>query len=174
MNTPNPYAPPTAPVRDIPADGSQRELAGRGARLGAIFLDGIVLAVLVYVPLLATANFAALRPVNGQINFAALLAGPGPMLAGVGLLIYIAITCVLVSRNGQTVGKKLLGIKVVRGDGSRATLGRIFWLRNVIIGVVSAIPILGSAVALIDNLLIFRQSRQCLHDQIADTIVINA
>ena len=40
----------------------------------------------------------------------------------------------LVQRNAQTIGKKLMGIKVARKDGSRATLARIFLLRKVMAG----------------------------------------
>jgi uncharacterized RDD family membrane protein YckC len=71
-------------------------------------------------------------------------------------------------RNGQSIAKKLLKIKVVRSDGSRASLGRIFWLRNVVNGLLSIIP----AYGIVDVLFIFGESRQCLHDKIADTIVI--
>jgi len=72
--------------------------------------------------------------------------------------------------NGQTIGKKWLKIKVVRADGSPASLGRIFWLRNFVNGFLSLIPLYG----IIDSLFIFSESRQCLHDKIADTIVVNA
>jgi len=58
----------------------------------------------------------------------------------------------------------------VRSDGAPASLGRIFWLRNVLNGLISVIPIYG----IIDSLFIFSESRQCLHDKIADTIVVNA
>ena len=40
----------------------------------------------------------------------------------------------------QTIAKKLIGIKVVRSDGSRATVGRIFWLRNVVNTLITLIP----------------------------------
>ena len=64
----------------------------------------------------------------------------------------------------------MTGIKVVRSDGSPAALGRIFWLRNILNGVLGLIPF----YVLIDGLLIFADSRQCLHDKIADTIVVKA
>ena len=75
-----------------------------------------------------------------------------------------------VSANRQTIAKKWLSIKVVRADGSRATLGRIFLLRNFLNIALSLIPLYG----IIDSLFIFSESRQCLHDKIADTIVVNA
>ena len=85
------------------------------------------------------------------------------------------VTWYLVHRNGQTIGKKMLGIKVVRTDGSRATVARIFWMRNVPFLLLGAIPLyIGDLFTLADSLLIFRASNQCLHDQFADTIVINA
>jgi uncharacterized RDD family membrane protein YckC len=106
--------------------------------------------------------------------------GPGPyttlgtlltILAG---LLWVAITLHLMSRNGQSIGKKAFGIKVVRRDGSPASLGRILWLRNVVNALPVLIPILGELYFLVDALMIFGQTRQCLHDQIADTLVVKA
>jgi uncharacterized RDD family membrane protein YckC len=73
-------------------------------------------------------------------------------------------------RNGQSIAKKLLNIKVVRTDGSPATLGRLIWLRNVVNGLISLVPFYG----IIDALFIFGESRQCLHDKIAGTVVLKA
>jgi len=73
-----------------------------------------------------------------------------------------------VVRNSQSIGKKIMHIKVVRSDGTPVTLGRLFWLRNVVNGLISIVPLYG----LIDALFIFGESRQCLHDKIADTIVV--
>jgi len=63
-----------------------------------------------------------------------------------------------------------LNIKVVRTDGSPITLARIFFLRNLVNGALSIIPLYG----FIDLLFIFNEQRQCLHDKIADTIVVKA
>jgi uncharacterized RDD family membrane protein YckC len=92
----------------------------------------------------------------------------------IGTLIWGVITYVLVQRNGQTIAKKLLGIKVVRLDGSRASVGRIFWLRNVVNTLITVVPLFGALYALLDTLWIFGEERRCLHDKIADTIVVNA
>ena len=91
-----------------------------------------------------------------------------------GMLAYAVITIILVHKNGQTIGKKLLGIKVVRSDGARASLGRIFWLRNVVNALPSMIPVVGGFYFFVDSFFIFSESNQCVHDKIADTIVVKA
>lgn len=170
MNTPNPYAAPRAAVADIAAPGADNTPAGRGTRLGAALLDGLIAGAVFYVPLLIgglgsvfTAALAG-RPNLPQFSSFWLL------IAVAGVIAWLWITIVLVARNGQTIAKKLLGIKVVRADGSKATLGRIFWLRNFVNALLNIVPFYG----FIDALFIFGEQRQCLHDKIADTIVIQA
>jgi uncharacterized RDD family membrane protein YckC len=68
----------------------------------------------------------------------------------------------------------LLGIKDVRADGSRATLGRIFWLRYFVNTLLTVIPVVGGLYALVDMLMIFGPAKRCCHDYIADTIVVRA
>jgi len=163
MNTQNPYAAPRANVSDIADSGGELELAGRGVRLGAVFIDGII-AGICYVPFL----FGITWPTTpGEMPTFA------PLGLGLGFIMFIGwivITWVLVARNGQTIAKKLLDIKVVRSDGSKASVGRIFWLRNFVNGLLGIIPFYG----LVDALVIFGEPRQCLHDKIADTIVVVA
>ena len=68
------------------------------------------------------------------------------------------------------MAKRMLEIRVVRSDGSQASLGRIFWLRNVVNCLLGIIPL----YSIIDLLFIFGERRQCIHDLIADTIVVKA
>ena len=72
--------------------------------------------------------------------------------------------------NGQSIGKKACGIKVTRRDGSPVSLSRLVWLRNVLNGLIALVPFYG----IIDALFIFSEARRCLHDHIADTIVVKA
>jgi uncharacterized RDD family membrane protein YckC len=117
-----------------------------------------------YLPLLLG---VALMDANGDVGP---LAG-GLMLVGlIGCGAWIWLNVLYVSRNGQSIAKKMLGIKVVRSDGSRASLGRIFWLRNVVNGLIGIIPPYG----IVDILFIFSETRQCLHDKLADTVVVKA
>ena len=87
---------------------------------------------------------------------------------------WAAITARLVWTNGQTIAKRMVGIKVVRKDGSRASFARIFWLRNVVNSIPNLIPFVSDVYVLVDSVLIFGATRQCLHDRIADTIVVRA
>ncbi|HTU68628.1 MAG TPA: RDD family protein [Steroidobacteraceae bacterium] len=165
MNTPNPYAPPRANVSDVADATEELELAGRGIRLGAYLLDAVIGGVLIYLPAVLVGGFSAVGE-NGMPR----LSGLGGVLVLVGLAVWLYFTIIYVARNGQTIAKKLLGIKVVRSDGSKASLGRIFWLRNVVNAIIGIIPF----YVLIDHLVIFGDARQCVHDKIADTIVVVA
>jgi len=148
------------------------ELATRGSRLSAASIDGVI-GLLVALPACIALTSAL---VSAYLLLEPLVWTPA-MTRGIAaslllLLAWSAVTTVLVARNGQTVGKKLLHIKVVRSDGSPAGLGRIFWLRNVVNMVPSMLPFVGIAYTLLDLLLIYGVRQQCLHDLIADTIVV--
>jgi len=169
----NPYAPPKANVADTVPDEVAIEPAGRGARFGAAMIDGLLMVLIIYVPALVFVGFDSFLAA-GAGGMTDLFFGTFGLVALGGLIVWGAINFVTVKRNSQTVGKLLVGIKVVRSDGSHASLGRIFWLRNIVNAIPSVIPIVGNIYVLVDHLCIFAESRQCLHDKIADTIVIKA
>jgi len=170
MNAANPYAPPRADVADVPRESTSA--AGRGTRLVAAILDSLIVMGMVYLPLFVGVGLdgAFQAAVEPQPDPAGAASGFGLLLAFIGFVAWCWLTVLFVSRNGQSIGKKLLSIKVVRADGSPASLGRIFWLRNVVNGLLGIIPL----YALIDVLVIFGEPQQCIHDKIADTIVIKA
>jgi uncharacterized RDD family membrane protein YckC len=173
MSTNNPYAPPVAAVRDIPAHYAATELADLGPRLGAAFLDGIIFAGMVYVPMLIgfmAGGFGSAAAGASDDAGVGMVMVIGLGLGLIGLVAWAYLTIKYVNENGQSIAKKIVGIKVVRSDGSDAALGRIFWLRNVVNALIGIIPLYG----LIDILFIFSESRQCLHDKLADTIVVKA
>jgi uncharacterized RDD family membrane protein YckC len=161
----NPYAPPRAVVRDIPDAIGATDPADRGTRLVAAILDSLIFGVAIFIP----AVFAGIGAgaTGGSEDIMTPIAG---LLMLIGIVMWSWITIVYVKRNGQSIAKKIMGIKVVRTDGSAASLGRMFWLRNFVNGLLGIIPLYG----LIEILFIFGESRQCLHDKIADTIVVKA
>jgi uncharacterized RDD family membrane protein YckC len=173
----NPYAPPQAAVRDIVDPSLQAVPADRATRLGAAILDSFVFMLMVYTPLFVggvfaglTANVAAPEQAAAAADNVNLAIGIAGVFTIGGLVAWLAITIVLMRRNGQSIGKKATGIKVVRSDGSPVSLSRLIWLRNVLNWVISIVPLYG----LIDALFIFGESRQCLHDKLADTVVVKA
>jgi uncharacterized RDD family membrane protein YckC len=167
----NPYAPPQAAVRDIADPSLSSVVADRGTRLGAAILDSFIFMLMVYAPVVigAVAAGAASQAAEAAESSNAAI-GVGFVLGLIGLIVWSAITIVLMKRNGQSIGKKATGIKVVRSDGSPVSVSRLIWLRNVVNWIISIIPLYG----FIDVLFIFGESRQCLHDKIADTIVVKA
>lgn len=164
----NPYAAPTARVDDAPVEGVVK--ADRVTRLGAAILDFLAMGVPAGV---LGVVFAAAIPQSGTDDPETLMAIFGLLLFGVMGAVGI-VNLVLLHRNGQTIGKKIVNIKIVRTDGSPCALLRIVfarWLPMVVIGMV---PLLGPIVSLVDVLLIFREDMRCMHDHIADTIVVRA
>ena len=167
----NPYAPPQAGVDDIPEPQAFAVPADRGTRLGAAILDSVLFVLVVYLPLMVTAFSAArIEAAPDEAEQFERLAVGGAVVALIGLLIWAWFTLKFMARNSQSIAKKWLQIKVVRADGSRVSLGRLILLRNVVVWVLSMIPLFG----IVDVLFIFGEARQCLHDKIADTIVVKA
>jgi len=177
-NTQNPYAPPTARVEDVADASGPGELAGRGTRLGAIILDILIGAVAegpVIVGAFKTLTGGSVPLTDRAAILSAIyLHNPYMPITGVLVCIWAVITIVFVARYGQSIGKRICGIKVVRTDGSKASFWRIFLLRNLVNGIPSLIPIVSTIYFLVDSLMIFSESRQCLHDKIASTIVVKA
>ena len=179
----NRFAPPRAHVEDpLSTAPAQLVIATRGSRFLAFLVDispafvfGIIAAIL--APGLLTGKF---DPANGAM----MVFGLVMLVFFVAALGWIVWTIVLLYRYGQTVGKKVMGIRVVRMDGSRVSFARFFFLRGLAIGVIGAIvgaiggalhfPFAGNIVTLVDYLLIFGAARRCLHDYIADTQVATA
>lgn len=156
----NPYAAPEAELHVAPTDFDSLEArkATRGERFGGAFIDGLLSGAASY-PVTMGAR-------TGGVTVA------GSVATLVLLAILVAINLYLLQRGGQTIGKKVVGTMVVRTDGSRIELSRIILLRWLPLALVSLIPFAGGILALIDACFIFRADRRCLHDQIADTIVV--
>jgi uncharacterized RDD family membrane protein YckC len=164
----SPYKPPAVPLTE-PTREDDFELAERGTRLLAYLVDTF-LYVVPFIPVLVSGIIeeSAIMEMNDTV------VGVVSILAIFWVLAVIVINIILLYRNGQTIGKRLFSIKIVRVDGSRAGLLRIIFLRGFIIGLLTNIPYIGNIIFLVDALLIFQESRRCLHDLIADTIVIKA
>ncbi len=161
----NPYQAPSAHVDDIVEDDCGTP-ATRGSRLGAYVLD---VAIVVFPALFIIGVIGYLFEAHEQQS--ALLSGLG---VGVSMLMFLIVNIPLLYRYGQTIGKRIMGIRITRTDGTRAGLARIVVLRYILMGLVNAIPVVGVITSLLDPLLIFQKSRRCLHDLIADTVVLRA
>jgi uncharacterized RDD family membrane protein YckC len=88
--------------------------------------------------------------------------------------VYLAINGVLLHRSGQSVGKYILGIKIVKPDGTVPSLVDSFLKRHVLIAALGQVPVAGPLFAFIDVLMIFKANRHCLHDDFAGTMVVKA
>jgi uncharacterized RDD family membrane protein YckC len=163
MSENNPYAAPQATVADVKLETGQPELASLMQRLGGAILDGILMMVII-LPI----TFMVFPAVGWeQGSLVATIVGA---LVGVGT--YLALNGYFLARDGQTIGKKVAKTKIVRSDYSKATFGRIIGLRLLPFWIISVIPYVGMVASFVNPLFVFRSSRKCLHDDIADTIVV--
>jgi uncharacterized RDD family membrane protein YckC len=140
-------------------------LAEPGTRLVAHIVDNLVTMLPFLV--LAIAGIISADTVKGDQG-AVLMAS----LMGLGFLGTLAVTgyqIYLIVRTSQTIGKRMMGIKMVRTDGSPADFVRLVLLRSV---VPYSINFFCGIFSLVDALFIFGADRRTLHDQIADTKVV--
>ena len=144
------------------------ELAGGWERIGAALLNNIF-STIAMIPMIVGffVGFVNIRD-NGNWNniddMQIMLNKFNPLWFLVGLAIFLAYSiwqCVLMSTTGQSLGKKLLNLKVIKSDGSEAGFVGTILLREVVYMVASAI-----AVGIVSNLLFMMLTLEDIYKEI--------
>ena len=93
-----------------------------------------------------------------------------PVLGLLAFAVILIFQMVLLTKDGQTLGKKALDIHIVKVDtGQNGGFVPNVLLRVIVNGLLGIIPF----YSLVDILFIFRQDRRCIHDLIARTEVVD-
>ena len=171
IDPPNPFAAPETGADALTADVVSGELAGRGTRLVAAIIDmlktaGAIIDNIILVGIVFGGLFAVGMSPFIQDNTTKVTLGVSSVVTS------LLINGWLLHTRGQSVGKMLMKIRIVRVDQVPTTGMDTIVKRILPIGLASLIPIVGSFIGLIDALFIFRQDRRTLHDLIAGTEVV--
>ncbi len=131
------------------------QLGTVGRRLGAVWLDGLVMMIPIFLLIFGLAATGIVNP-------------DSPAFGLINLLVYgvpIVYEGFFLSGSGQTPGKKWLGLKVVNPDGSDITTAQA-WGRAVGKTLINLCFGIGYIPAL------FTKEKTCVHDMLAKTRVI--
>ncbi len=158
----NPYAAPrVAAARPQYSAVSSDSLASRGSRLAASLIDGFA-AIVILLPALSAVFFAGNESLSGV---AILLA----LVSGIAFLGFAVSQLSMLVRQGQTLGKKAMNIRIVNySDGQIPSAGRLLGMRYFVNSLLGQIPF----YTFLDVLLIFGNERRCIHDYLAGTKVV--
>jgi uncharacterized RDD family membrane protein YckC len=127
--------------------------AGFWIRFVAFVIDGIIISVIQFLLSLIFGDLMDVETNPGSSSFINLI------------LTIIYFGWFQTYLRGQTLGKKITGIRVTTLDGSNVKLGRML-LREIIGKTVSAL------ILLIGFFMAAGSSKRALHDRIAGTIVV--
>ncbi|WP_088042720.1 RDD family protein [Bacillus sp. EAC] len=94
------------------------------------------------------------------------------LILGITIMLNIIIPTYI--WNGQTIGKRILKIQVVKDSNDRVDIKTITLRSFYLIGVLNlpTITVVFSVISIIDILFIFRKDKKTLHDLIAKTKVV--
>lgn len=146
------------------------ELAGRGARLGAVIIDSLIIfPILIGIAMITgfwdeflprMASGIPLAPKENLIIFL------------VGQSTFLILNGSFLANYGQTIGKRIMKIKIVDMAGNNLGIIKLYSLRYLVFSLISQIPVAGGLISLINVLFIFGNHKRCLHDRLAGTQVI--
>jgi uncharacterized RDD family membrane protein YckC len=148
-------------------------LAGPLERFAAVVIDNLL-------------NLAASLPCLILIIVSVIVAAdedePPPMfyigfgLAFLGSLMLNVYQWILISRQGQSIGKRIMKLKIVMCYSAQPP-GFVYGvlLRVWVNALFSAIPCgIGLIYTIVDLCFVFREDRRCVHDHLAKTCVVHA
>lgn len=142
-------------------------LAQRTTRLGAFVVDVVIEYWVMVLGFVVAVVVGGSRGPSDEVMAIAMLGGGG------WLLLVKCFQWFRLATRGQTIGKGLFGIKLVKNDGSEVDFVSAVVLRNWILGIAqSCLSYFGFCVFLLDSLIIFSEDQRTLHDHIASTRVI--
>ncbi len=149
---PAPFVMPQTPVPQI-------AFAGFWLRFLAVFFDGVIMGIV---------NFSIVFVLALGLGQAISGATIHPIISAVlGMLLYWTYFIYFTNKQQATIGKKLLGLRVVAEDGSRLPLGKIIFRETF-----------GKILCLITLyigylMVAFTAKKQGLHDKVAGSVVIS-
>lgn len=130
-------------------------------RFAAALLDGLILGAVNFLLGFIFGSQGVSYSTSGYSS-------TSPLQSILSLAVWIGYVVFYQAQTGQTLGKKVMGIKVVTLDGKRPS-ALTFFLRDVIGKIVS------SVILFIGYLwVIWDSKKQALHDKIASTYVVKA
>lgn len=170
--------PSAAPGGSAPAGTGALVLAGWWSRVGAAVIDGLIVLVLAFAIMapLGIGVFAVDEGDSGGII--ALVLG---FIVAMFVIAFVALAyapLLMARTNGQTVGRMVCGIRVVRADGQKMTLGfaalREVAVKALLIGAVAGSITFGFA-GLLDVLWpLWDDENRALHDFVVNTRTVVA
>lgn len=166
----------TAPIES----GTTIRLADRGTRLLSVILDSLI-AFVCMAPglfLLGTSFVQAMvlagrgqEPDFSEVDTGRLLVGMS--LLGLAVIALLIVQIVMISTRGQTIAKRILKIRIVRHrTGELPGFVHGFLLRAFLPGLIGMVPMIGGLFSIVDACFIFREDHRCIHDLMADTVVV--
>lgn len=172
--TPGELVPPPVAAPIAPAGGLV--LAERLTRLAAWFVDNVVgfiaclpgfmLMGMSVVQSIATGNRDLESVDSGRLAL-------GGVALMIGVLVLLIIQIWMLTTRGQSIGKRVLGIRIVRfADETNPGFVGAVLLRSILPGIIGIVPYLGFIFTIVDYCFIFRDDRRCIHDLIAGTKVV--
>ncbi|AUA13472.1 RDD family protein [Streptomyces malaysiensis subsp. malaysiensis] len=159
----SPYEDHTAgaePYRGMPP------LAHLGRRLIARIIDALLIGI--PVGLVVTAIAGGYDPIDGSAR--------STTVTLVYVLVYFLYEGLMLTRDGQTVGKKAMKIRVAMLENGQPPVGQAGWVRAAVYALPEIVPCCGFFFWLVNVLWCTwdRPYRQCLHDKAAKTLVVSA
>ncbi len=168
MEEKNVYAAPQSNLEGSGTSDNEYELASRWQRLGASIIDSIIATAITLPLMYYTGTWQKL--VQGEYPVFEIA-----MFGLFGFLVFFALHGYLLANYGQTIGKRVVGIKIVSKDSiAILSLPKVFFLRYLPVSLAGYVPTIGQFLGLINVLFIFRADKRCVHDLIAGTIVVKA
>lgn len=174
----NAYQSTAVDVYENDSEENEVELASPWQRIAAVLINSLI-TMLLYAPMIVAAITMG-RQGEAVGNSSLIWMG----ISGLLLLAWGIYQAVLMSQTGQSLGKKLMGIKVVTLEGDNPGFVGTVLMReivyNIILSVLGMIPFLGvlislgAAIALLVMIFLDSNNRRTLQDMLAKTLVVKA
>ena len=146
---------------------------GESARFGPRLLAQLVDSLLVSVPAVPIATVLPQGLYRDEESY--VLLG-----ASIAWILLRPLQWTLLIRSGETVGKRLLGLRIARPDGTAASAWQLLLVRPIPLALVVVAPflvdlgfVLAPFLLLADLAFMARKDGRCLHDLLAGTMVVD-
>lgn len=168
-------------IKARPFNNTTDELATISNRVLAVIIDSLLLMAC-YLPFLSGLNydFDKITATTGDMDKMTQLAQSVPehlsSMSSLMFLALFAVQLVLLLRKGQTIGKLVMGIRIVDVQSRRlASATNIILWRSLVTSALYVLPMVGPIILIADFvIMVTNKQRRSLHDKFAKTMVVKA